>query len=296
MKNITLLILRFKYLLLVLLAVVSGCKTVDKTNAFVESLRNPTTFPDVFLPSVEDIDDIVKKNGLTETEDFKIVPIGSNKNINVYLMQFRKKAVMEAHFHKLHDEVMYIKKGTGIIEMDGTRTVVKEGMVVFIPRKTVHRFVNVGEELNTSISIFSPPFDGSDMNSIKIEKGFKKKKETIYDKAMRKSKKDFKAESGEGKKWFGLLKGDEKKIEFDEKKLGQEGKVAGEQKVLVLTDEGKQKIKEVQRKVSEEERKMIKRMIVNEKLKVLQKLKDEGLLNQEEFDDKRTELINESEG
>jgi cytochrome c-type biogenesis protein CcmH/NrfG len=64
--------------------------------------------------------------------------------------------------------------------------------------------------------------------------------------------------------------------------------------MLVLTEEGKQKIKEVQQKISEEERRLIKTMVLNEKLKVLQRLKRDGLINQEEFDAKRHEIMSES--
>ena len=67
-----------------------------------------------------------------------------------------------------------------------------------------------------------------------------------------------------------------------------------EQKILVLTEEGKQKIREARKKVKKEEKAVIDRIVLDEKLKVLQKLKDEGLISQEEFEAKRTEVINES--
>ena len=51
---------------------------------------------------------------------------------------------MDAHYHKSHDMIMCIKKGSGILELDGTRHSVEEGMMVVIPRLIVHKFINIG--------------------------------------------------------------------------------------------------------------------------------------------------------
>ncbi len=118
---------------------------------------------------------------------------------------------------------------------------------------------------------------------------------TIYDKAMKKSIKEMKKEAGEGKKWFGLLGKDEEKVEPGKGKDGQaSGVIEEEQKILVLTEEGKQKIRDARQKVKKEEKVVIDRIVLDEKLKVLQKLKDEGLITQEEFEAKKAEVISES--
>ena len=67
-----------------------------------------------------------------------------------------------------------------------------------------------------------------------------------------------------------------------------------EQKILVLTEEGKQKIRDARKKVKKEEKAVIDRIVLDEKLKVLQRLKDEGLISPEEFEDKKAEVISES--
>ncbi len=61
-----------------------------------------------------------------------------------------------------------------------------------------------------------------------------------------------------------------------------------------MTEEGKQKIEEVQLRMKEKERRIVDKMIINEKLKMLKKLKDEGLINQEEFEAEKSEIIRES--
>lgn len=273
----------------------AGCEGLKKPGEFVESLRNPTSFPEIYLPEIKNIDDIVNEKGLAEGENVKIIPIGKDKSSSIYLFQIRQNAEMDAHFHKLHDEIVYIKKGSGIFELNETRYSVKEGMMVVIPRLSVHKYVNTGEFTSTVVSILSPPFDGKDVKEFRESTGIKKKKKDIFDKAMDKSRKEMKKEDGGDKKWLGLWGKDEEKAETGKEKDGQANDVIEEeQKILVLTEEGREKIREAKQKVKKEEKAVIDRIVLDEKLKVLQKLKDDGLISQEEHESKKAEVIAES--
>jgi hypothetical protein len=66
-----------------------------------------------------------------------------------------------------------------------------------------------------------------------------------------------------------------------------------EQKILVLTDEGKRRIEEVHEEMEERDKVLLEKRIMGERIKVLQKLKVDGLISQEEFELKRDEIINE---
>lgn len=266
---------------------VSGCKVTDKPGEFVQSLRNPTSFPEIYKPDIKYIDEIVKEQGLTEEENVKVIPLGRDKSSSIYLYQIGKNEQTGAHYHKYHDEIVYIKQGSGMLEIDGTRHSVKEGMVVMIPRASRHNYVNTGDETNIAFSIFSPPFDGKDIKVIKTSMTYNKPAKTIYDKAMKKSEKEMDKEKGEGKKWFGILGKDE-----DER----EGEVVvEEQKILVLTEEGRKKIKEAREKVKEKENTIIDKIVLDEKLEMLQKLRREGLISEKDFEAKMNEIINENE-
>ena len=279
----------FIFFLPVVFLVVSGCKGMkEKPGEFIESLRNPTSFPEVFLPEIKNIDEIINEKALAEGENIMIIPIGKDKSSSIYLFQIRGNAEIDAHYHKSHDMIMYIKKGSGILELDGTRHSVEEGMMVVIPRLIVHKFINTGEVTSIAVSIFSPLFEGNDIIESEESIGIKKKKKTVYDKAMKK-------DEGRDKKLFALWGKDEEEIELGKEEEGEAGDVIEEeQKILVLTEEGKQKIREARKKVKKEEKAVIDRIVLDEKLKALQKLKDEGLISQEEFEAKRTEVINES--
>ena len=209
-KNIVLLIISASVL------VVCGCMATKKPGEFVESLRNPTSFPEIFSPEIKHIDEIIDEKSLAEDENVKIIPLGKDKSTSVYLFQIRPDAEMGTHFHKSHDEILYIKKGSGVLILNGTRHAVKEGMIVMVPRKTIHKYVNTGKETNIAVSMFSPPFDGKDIKVIKDPIIYTKKKKTVYDKAMKKSVRELRKEKGEEKKWFGLWGEDEEKAESGE--------------------------------------------------------------------------------
>ncbi len=282
------------FLSIVLLAA-AGCKRLQKPGEFLESLKNPTSFPEIFLPEIKNIDEIVNEKALAEDESIMIIPIGKDKSSSIYLFQIRENAEMDAHHHKSHDVIMYIEKGSGILELNSTRHSVKEGMMVVIPRLSVHRYINTGEVTSIVVSILSPPFEGKDVKEFKESTSIKKKNKNIYDKAMKKSMKEMNKEDGRGKKWLGLWGKDEEKVEPGKEKEGQSGDVIEEeQKILVLTEEGEQKIRDARKEVKKEEKVVIDRIVLDEKLKVLQRLKDEGLISQEEFEAKKAEVISES--
>lgn len=148
-----------------------GCSTANYYPPnFVESLKHPTKFPEVFTFNVQNIEEVIEKNPLGENEEVKITDVGENKNSSMHLIQVRANGEIHPHYHKRHDEVIYVKKGSGIATLDDTRYVVKPGSILQVPLKTVHRFLNTGNETFVAVSIFSPPFDGKDEKKIKVKK------------------------------------------------------------------------------------------------------------------------------
>lgn len=272
--------------------VACGCMATKKPGEFIESLRNPTSFPEIFLPEIKYIDEIVEEKSMADDENIMIIPLGKDKSTSVYLFQMRPGAEMDSHYHNAHDEILYIKQGSGLIILNGTRHIVKEGMMVMIPRQSGHKYVNTGKEISITISMFSPPFDGKDIEVLKTSINYKKKKKTMYDKAMKKSVKELRKEKGEERKWFGLRGKDKEKAESGEDDEG--GVIPEEQKILVLTDEGRKRIREARRKVNAEEKAIIDKIILDEKLMVLQRLKSDGLISNKEFEITKAEIIEES--
>lgn len=161
----------FRLLVSLVALIFIGCTTVRYYPVnFVESLQHPTKFPEVFSSNVQNIEEIADKNPLREDEDVKITDVGENKNSSMHLIQVSENGELRPHYHKRHDEVVYVKKGSGIATLDGTRYLIKPGSILQIPSKTVHKFLNTGGEQFMAVSIFSPPFDGRDEKTIKEKK------------------------------------------------------------------------------------------------------------------------------
>ncbi len=120
----------FIFFLSVVFLVVSGCKGMKKPSEFVESLRNPTSFPERILPEIKNIDEIVNENTLAEDENIMIIPVDKDKSSSIYLFQIRENAEIDSHYHKFHDVIMYINKGSGILVLEDSRHSVKEGIIL----------------------------------------------------------------------------------------------------------------------------------------------------------------------
>jgi quercetin dioxygenase-like cupin family protein len=68
---------------------------------------------------------------------------------------------LRAHYHALHEETVYIVRGSGRMRLEDSFISVKEGDIIFLPKRTVHSFSPATDDV-VAISIFSPKFDGKD--------------------------------------------------------------------------------------------------------------------------------------
>ena len=65
----------------------------------------------------------------------------------------------EAHVHETAENIYYILKGKGIVELDDKRQLVSPGTVIFIPPGVKHSIINTGFEDLIFIVAASPPQD-----------------------------------------------------------------------------------------------------------------------------------------
>lgn len=281
---------------------VIGCTTVKyyPTN-FVESLKHPTKFPEVYSVDVKNIEDVADKSPLGENEEVKITYVSENKNSSMYLIQIRENGEMHPHYHKRHDEVLYVKKGSGIATLSGSRYLVKPGSILQIPSKTAHKFLNTGDETFVAVSIFSPPFDGRDEKKIKerrkIDRGTKGEKKI----ARKKIEPEKATEEDKVSKVTNDPVDDESTPSQTSSKKIAERQVdqpvheewdthsAEQSPPPEPSQEGKKKPKEATFAASEDSVPDIKDM--HEKLAKLFRLKEEGVLSEEEYEEKKDAII-----
>ncbi len=93
-------------------------------------------------------------------EPGRTTPLFENADHTVNLIQVN--AFLSTHFHKEHDETVYILEGEGTFTIDGQAREVKAGDLLVIPRLAVHGFKNKGPAPAAAISIFTPRFDTAD--------------------------------------------------------------------------------------------------------------------------------------
>ena len=80
----------------------------------------------------------------------------SNGDVSFHVVEISKEA--RKHYHKEHQEVYFILKGTGFLEVDDEKIPVKEGSSVLIKKYCRHRAL--GDLLIANVSL--PAFDAED--------------------------------------------------------------------------------------------------------------------------------------
>lgn len=270
-----------------------GCTTIKYYPVnFVESLKHPTKFLDVYSSTVQNIEEVANKNPLGEDEDIKITDVGENKTSSMHLIQVRENCEMYLHYHKRHDEVIYVKKGSGIATLDGTRYIVKPGSILQVPSKTVHKFLNTGNEVFVAVSVITPKYDGRDEKLIKekkrLDRGVKEERRLA-------------GKGSEGSKEGNTSSANK---ESDENKIGnvnKPNKVA--EKIIEETDDtntditnDKLRTKDYSKPkktktdfVSEEQPVNIEEL--HDKLTKLTQLKEEGAISEDEYEEKKDALV-----
>jgi quercetin dioxygenase-like cupin family protein len=107
-----------------------------------------------------DINKVLAQNPLPATANIKVVTLGQGRTISHHVVQVRDREL--SHIHKDHDLTVTVMRGHGYLMLGTRRIDLTVGDVVFIPRSTVHYFVNTARQPSVALAMFSPPFDGRD--------------------------------------------------------------------------------------------------------------------------------------
>lgn len=281
-----------------LVLVFSGCTTVKYyPGNFVESLQHPTKFPVVFSADVQNIEEIANKNPLGEDEDVKITDVGENKNSSMHLIQVRENGELRPHYHKRHDEVIYVKKGSGIATLDGTRYLIKPGSILQVPSKTVHKFLNTGGEQFMAVSIFSPPFDGRDEKAIKEKR---RAGRTVKEEKRLAAKKPEKTDEKKGVSATKehaeeieapMVKSDKVAVKKLNRPVPEEWNYDAEKSSLSSRKTSPPDGKKKQKNMADVTEPAANIEDVHEKLAKLVELREEGTISAEEYEEKKDALV-----
>ena len=108
------------------------------------------------------IDDILKENPLSPKDKVQMINVVQDDTTTINVARFIEGAEVKAHFHKSHDEMVYVLKGSGQMFVNGKWTDVKPGTFHFNPMNKIHATKNTGKEHLVIFSIFTPPMKETD--------------------------------------------------------------------------------------------------------------------------------------
>jgi mannose-6-phosphate isomerase-like protein (cupin superfamily) len=82
-----------------------------------------------------------------------------SKFFDFRISSYQPKGCCEPHTHETAENIYYILKGQGVVELNGKRHLIGPGMVIFIPAGVEHGIANTGFEDLMFIVAASPPQD-----------------------------------------------------------------------------------------------------------------------------------------
>jgi mannose-6-phosphate isomerase-like protein (cupin superfamily) len=115
---------------------------------------------------VNQIDEVLKANPFPAGEKIQRIKVAEDNTVTVLVLRLVAGGEVKAHFHKTHDETVYIIKGTGQFLVNDKWVDFKPGTLHFNPMGKVHHIKNTGSELGVVIAIYTPAMKEPDFNFV----------------------------------------------------------------------------------------------------------------------------------
>jgi mannose-6-phosphate isomerase-like protein (cupin superfamily) len=113
---------------------------------------------DTTVQVITHIDEILKDNPLKADAKGQMIPIAQDDTVSLFLIRAIEGFILKPHYHKTHDETVYVIKGTGQMLINDKWVDIKPGSFHFNPSgmNRVHSIKHTGVEPLVVISIFTP--------------------------------------------------------------------------------------------------------------------------------------------
>ncbi len=115
---------------------------------------------------ITQVDDILNANPLKAGEKIQMINIAQDDTVSLLLIRLAEGAEVKPHFHKTHDEIVYVIKGSGQMFVNDKWIDVKPGTVHFNPMNKVHSTRNTGKEPLVLLSVYTPSMKEIDRNFV----------------------------------------------------------------------------------------------------------------------------------
>ena len=119
----------------------------------------------VSLPDIADLQALLDRDPVAAGEAVRITRLVESPDMSGLLVQVRGS--MPPHMHKLTQEVLYMLRGEGLLQLGAERIPIKAGAVVRIPAGTVHTFANQGPASAVFFVVTTPRWSEQDRFMVK---------------------------------------------------------------------------------------------------------------------------------
>ncbi len=116
---------------------------------------------------IKQIDQILAEKPLPAGEKGQMIKIAEDDTITLFVGRMTEGGGVKPHFHKTHDESIYVIKGTVQLFINDKWVDLKPGSLHFNPKGKVHGITATGNEPAVVISIFTPALKDADRHFAK---------------------------------------------------------------------------------------------------------------------------------
>ena len=112
------------------------------------------------------IDKVLKENPLPTGKLSQLIKIAEDDTISMFVVQMMPGAELGPHFHKEHDEIEYVIRGSAELFLNGKWVEFLEGSIHFNPKEKVHAARNRSDAPLIVLIAFTPAMRETDRHFI----------------------------------------------------------------------------------------------------------------------------------
>jgi len=113
------------------------------------------------------IDKVLKENPLPVDKKSQLIKIAEDDTISAFVVRMMPGAELGPHYHKNHDEIEYVIRGTGQLLVNDRWVDIKPGSIHFNPMLKVHAARNTGNKPLIVLIAFTPAMKETDRHFLK---------------------------------------------------------------------------------------------------------------------------------
>jgi quercetin dioxygenase-like cupin family protein len=112
------------------------------------------------------VDEILAMNPPKAGEKIQLINVAQTEAVSVFIIKVLQGGEVKPHYHKTHEETVYVIKGSGQMLVNDKWVDIKAGTIHFNPMNAVHAVKNTAEEPLVAVSVFTPSMKEPDRHFV----------------------------------------------------------------------------------------------------------------------------------